>query len=89
MAATLSTTIYPSARIATPARPTVRHLVAPAAAVAVLAALIALLPGIAHVPATDVIARPMGTPAISVDATRPAPTEVPATPAHAQPGLDR
>lgn len=89
MAATLSTTINPSASIAIPARPAVRHLVAPAAAIAALAVLIALLPGMAHVPATDLVARPMGAPAVQVDPARTVPVEGQASPIQPQAGLDR
>ena len=89
MAATLSTAIVPSARITVPAPPAVRHLAAPAAAIAVLALLIALLPGLAHVPATDLVARPLGAPVVSTDVGREIQTGGSAIPAHAQPGLDR
>jgi hypothetical protein len=89
MAATSSTTFAPSARISVPTRPSVRHLASPAAAIAVLAVLIALLPGIAHVPATDLVARPLGAPLVSTDVGRAVPTVGSESPAHPQPGLDR
>ena len=88
MTATLGTAITASASITSPARPPVRHLVAPAAAIAALAMLIALLPGLAHVPATDLVARPMGTPALQVETAGRA-IEAPAMPIHAGAGLDR
>ena len=89
MAATLSTAIAPTARISVLSRPAVHHLAAPAAAIAVLAMLIAMLPGIAHVPATDLVARPMGAPVVSTDVGRAVPTVGSGSPAHPGPGLDR